>query len=221
MVKPKFDLRDTTERDRMYQKYSDEQLAFYHAIQDKLFIGCNACAGSGKTLVSLHCAIELLSQSKVSRVIYVRVPSDRDKKLGYLPGTLEEKCSILWAPAYDALMTLGVQKEAIEQLEEEQQIFFTSDIGLRGCNLEKSVAIIDEAQNADVESLRLILTRFKDDSHVVLIGDSLQNDNRSHRNDFETYCNYMCEPAWGTKVTLTKNYRGKLSKHAENYGRDS
>jgi ATP-binding cassette subfamily F protein uup len=121
MVKPKFDLRDSTERDRMYQKFSDEQLAFYHAIQDKLFIGCNACAGSGKTLVSLHCAIELLSQSKVSRVIYVRVPSDRDKKLGYLPGTLEEKCSILWAPAYDALMTLGIQKEAIEQLEEEHE----------------------------------------------------------------------------------------------------
>ena len=64
MVKPKFDLRDTTERDRMYKRYSDEQLAFYHAIEDRLFIGCNACAGSGKTLVSLHCAIELLSQSR-------------------------------------------------------------------------------------------------------------------------------------------------------------
>ena len=221
MGKPEFDLRNSTDRDRMYKRYSDEQLAFFHAISDKLFVGCNACAGAGKTLVSLHCAIELLAQSKVSSVIYVRVPSDRDKKLGYLPGTLEEKCGKLWGPAYDALLTLGIPNYALETLQNEQKIILSSDIGLRGCNLENAVAIIDEAQNADVESLRLILTRFKDDSHVVLIGDSLQNDNRVHRNDFQDYCDYMCEPQWAAKVTLTRNYRGKLSRYAENYRRES
>ena len=157
--------------------------------------------------MSLHCAIELLSQSKVSRVIYVRVPSDRDKKLGYLPGTLEEKCGILWAPAYDALVTLGIPWYAVDELRADRLLSFSSDIGLRGCNLEKSVVIIDEAQNATCDDLKLILTRIHDNCHVVLMGDSLQDDNRIHKEDFSNFCQYMCEPSWATKVTLTRNFR--------------
>ena len=221
MGKPKFDLRDTTERDRIYKRYSDEQLMFYHMVEDKLFVGCDSCAGTGKTLVALHCAVELLAQSKVQHVSYIRVPSDRDKKLGYLPGTLEEKCSILWAPAYDALVTLGIPWYAVDEMRSDKLLAFSSDIGLRGCNLEKSVVIIDEAQNATCDDLKLILTRIHDDCHVVLIGDSLQDDNRIHKEDFSNFCDYMCEPSWGTKVTLTRNFRGKLSQRAENYGRKS
>ena len=100
---------------------------------------------------------------------------------------------------------------AVDELRADRLLSFSSDIGLRGCNLEKSVVIIDEAQNATCDDLKLILTRIHDDCHVVLIGDSLQDDNRIHKEDFSNFCQYMCEPSWATKVTLTRNFRGLLS----------
>ena len=148
----------------------------------------------------------------------MRVPSDRDLKLGALPGELENKCSKMFTPIYDAMESLGIQSDYLSTMEESEQLMLTSDIGLRGVNMSRIGCIIDEAQNADVDTLKLILTRFHDDCHVILCGDSLQNDNKRRKEAFEAYGEYMSEPEWGNKVTLTKNFRGKLSQHAERFG---
>ena len=217
-----FDLTDSKERDRVYKMYTDEQLLLYHAIEDKIYTVCNAKTGTGKTTVALHAGLNLLSSFTVKQLVYLRIPSDRDLKLGYLPGTLEEKCYTLWQPFYDAMLTLGIPEYALGSLIGTNQIVLTTDIGLRGCNMDKVVCITDEAQCLpDDDTLKLILTRFHDNCHVVVLGDILQNDNKRKSKVFQEYAiDYMSKPKYSTYVELTKNFRGQFSQYAETYGGD-
>ena len=92
-----------------------------------------------------------------------------------------------------------------------------TDNNLRGVNLMDCLVIIDEGQNMGVSDLRLVLTRIHDDSKCVLLGDSRQSDNPGDKEHcFVDYGNYMVEHI-GRKVELTRNFRGRLSKIAEDY----
>ena len=202
---------------RLYTKLDTYQKHFYDSIQSHLFTAVDAKAGTGKSFISVLAGLTLFLTGKISKIYYIRIPDDRSLRLGYLPGTEEDKQSIYSAPFYDALETCGLQPEYIESLIMENSIKILTDISMRGINIENSYVIIDEAQNGRLSDLKLILTRISDNSKCVFIGHSKQYDNYKGKNDnaFGRYIEHMTKKDWAIQCELKKNYRGKLSQWAD------
>ena len=213
-----FDLKNCKARDRVYAQFSSEQKDLFHSIQDNIFTFCEANAGTGKTLTSVASLIDLLANGEINNIIYIQKVSQRFLQHGFLPGTLEEKTEALWQPFYDAMMCLGYMPEAVDRMQSNGVVTLTTDSKLRGINFEKAGICIDEAENCDHETLKLIFTRCHDNCHVVMLGDSKQKDNKGNNTEFIKYGEYLAAAPFGNKCELTKNYRGKFSNYAENFG---
>lgn len=211
-------LKNNKDRDRMYSRFDPDQKEFFRSIKDHVFTFCEATTGSGKTTVAVASLLDMLANGEINYIVYVRVADDRMQSLGYYPGTMEEKMAPYWGPFYEALITLGLQPETIKAMEFAGIIRETLDISMRGINLEKCGVILDEVQNADIDTLRLIFTRFHDDVHAVVIGDAKQKDQKNSNSAvFKAYCEYLANSSMGNKCELTRNYRGKFSKLAEGF----
>ena len=208
-------LKNNKDRDRFYSRLDESQKALFHSIQENLFTYCESCAGTGKTTVSMASLIDMLANGDISRIVYIRTPDDRQQSLGYLPGTIEEKTDVYWKPMIGALETLGFQEEMIEELINEKLLETTLDVSLRGVTLSKVGIVLDEVENCTLDTLRLIFTRVADDSHIVVIGDGKQVDQKYPTDDYKKYCEYLAASKLGNKCVLSKNYRGKFSLMAE------
>jgi phosphate starvation-inducible protein PhoH len=213
-----FDLKNNKNRDRVYSMLSNEQKALFHSIKDNIFTFCEATSGSGKTLTSIASLLDLLANGEINQIVYIQKVSQRFLQNGFLPGTIEEKTEALWQPFYDAMLTLGYIPDVVDMMMNTDLIKLTTDSNLRGINFEKIGLCLDEAQNCDTETLKLIFTRCHDNCHVVMLGDSKQKDNHGYNTSFITYGNYLSDASFGNKCQLTKNYRGKFSNYAENFG---
>lgn len=210
-------LRNNKDRDRMYTRFDTEQKDLFHKIQDNIFTYCEACAGSGKTTVSVAAMVDLLANEDISKIVYVRVADDRAQSIGYMPGTMEEKTEMYWGPFYEAMETIGFQREMVTFMISQGLIETTLDINLRGRNLEHAGIILDEVQNADTETMRLIFTRVHDNSHIVAIGDGRQSDQKRIHGEYKNYCEFLAESSMGARCVLTHDYRGKFSALAESF----
>lgn len=206
--------------DRFYSRLDDNQKQFYnYLIDQKTIVTCsNSMAGTGKSTIAVMAALELLDEARINHIYYVRFADDRALKLGFIPGDAKEKESIFMTPFYSACAEFGYARYEVERLIEQESIILCTDIGLRGCNIDKSMIIIDEAQNAHFVDLKLVLTRIHDNCKCALIGHSGQNDNfkmKKPDNAFEKYIEHLCLKDWAQNVHLEKNYRGKLSTWAD------
>jgi phosphate starvation-inducible protein PhoH len=210
-------LKESKDRDRQYTKFDENQKQLFKSIKDNIFTFCSATSGSGKTLVSLASMVDLLANNEIDKIIYCRLVSRRDLKVGFLPGSLEEKSYIMWQPAYDSFLTLGIQPEAVDSLREQELLYFSTDVGMRGVNFERCGIIIDEGQNCEFSDLKLILTRAHDSCKICLCGDVKQNDNNKNSSAFIQYGEYLSSAPFGNKCELVNNYRGKLSRWAEDF----
>ena len=215
--KQEFSLKDVRERDDMYNRFDAKQRAYFHAIKEHVFTFCEATTGSGKTTVSIAAALDLLANGEADRIIYVRTPDDRSLRLGFTPGTLEEKCAIYWGPLCDALLTLGITPDMMFQMVNLGLLVETTDISLRGVNFTRAVVVFDEIQNADVETMRTVFTRCHMNCHIVAAGDRKQHDNKKIDDEFYEYCMFLADSSLGNKCELTYNYRGEFSRLAESY----
>ena len=215
--KSDIDLRNNKDRDRMYGRFDGEQKDFFHEIQKHIFTYCEACAGSGKTTVSVAAMLDLLANGLINKIVYVRVADDRAQSIGYMPGTIEEKTAMYWGPFFEAMESLGIQREMVNFMITQGLVQTTLDINLRGCNLEHAGIIFDEVQNADTETMRLIFTRVHDNSFIVAIGDGRQSDQKHIHGDYKEYCEFLANSSFGTKCRLVHDYRGKFSALAESF----
>lgn len=211
------DLKNSKDRDRMYTRFDGDQKEFFHSIKDNIFTYCESVSGSGKTTTATAAMLDMLANGEIDKIVYIRVADDRAQSIGYYPGTLEEKTDIYWTPFYQALETLGIMPEVARVMEETGQLETTLDISLRGTNIERAGVIIDEVQNADFYTLKLIFTRIHDNCHVVAIGDGKQCDQKNKSFDYQNYCLYMADSPYGNSVFLRHNYRGKFSNFAESF----
>lgn len=209
--------------DKFYEKLDPHQKEAYDCLlSDKYNVVIfDAKAGCGKTTLAFLAGLNMLRDGKVAQVLYIRIPDIRAGKLGFLPGELDEKESIYMQPAYDACLENGLQPHAVDALRMKGMIEFGTDVTMRGRNLKDCFVIIDEPQNADMETLRLILTRLHDNSKCVLSGHSGQMDNPPERfgkegfNAFEVYTLHLLLKPWAVKCSLPINYRGKVSRWAD------
>ena len=142
-------------------------------------------AGSGKTFLSLAAALEqVLEQGRFRRVsVYRPLVAVGRQEVGYLPGDLNEKLAPWMAAVHDNLYALfsdaGVDgaRHAIEELVDRGELEMAAVTYLRGRSITGEFVIIDEAQNLELSTLKVILTRMSRDSKVVFCGDLSQVDN--------------------------------------------
>ena len=132
-------------------------------------------AGTGKTYLAMAMAASWLMQKKVKRIVLARPAVEAGEKLGFLPGDMAEKVNPYLRPLYDALNDM-LEYERTEQLRERGQIEVAPLAFMRGRTLNDAFVILDEAQNATSEQMRMFLTRFGFGSKVVVTGDITQTD---------------------------------------------
>jgi phosphate starvation-inducible PhoH-like protein len=132
-------------------------------------------AGTGKTYLAMAAAVSALLQRKVKRIVLTRPAVEAGERLGFLPGDLAEKVSPYLRPLYDALHDmLGFDKTG--QLLERGVVEIAPLAFMRGRTLNSSFVILDEAQNATREQMKMFLTRLGYDSAAVITGDMTQID---------------------------------------------
>ena len=132
-------------------------------------------AGTGKTYLAVAMAVAALLSKRVSRIILTRPAVEAGERLGFLPGTLQEKVDPYLRPLYDALYEM-VDAEKIEKLLERNTIEVAPLAFMRGRTLSAAYIIMDEAQNTTPEQMKMILTRQGFNSKMVVTGDITQID---------------------------------------------
>jgi phosphate starvation-inducible protein PhoH and related proteins len=132
-------------------------------------------AGTGKTYLAVAMGISALLSKRVSRIILTRPAVEAGERLGFLPGTLQEKVDPYLRPLYDALHDM-LEPEKVEKLLERSIIEVAPIAFMRGRTLNDSFIILDEAQNSTAEQMKMVLTRQGSNSKMVVNGDVTQID---------------------------------------------
>jgi len=132
-------------------------------------------AGTGKTYLAMAMAVAALSNQEVSRIILARPAVEAGESLGFLPGDLYEKVSPYLRPLYDALYEM-MDIDKIQRYLDRGIIEVAPLAYMRGRTLNDSFVILDEAQNATPEQMKMFLTRLGFDSKTVITGDLTQSD---------------------------------------------
>lgn len=132
-------------------------------------------AGTGKTYLAVAMAVQALVSKKVNRIVLTRPAVEAGEKLGFLPGTLQDKIDPYLRPLYDALYDM-LETERVEKLLERSAIEVAPLAFMRGRTLNDSFIILDEAQNCTPEQIKMALTRQGFNSKMVVTGDVTQID---------------------------------------------
>ena len=132
-------------------------------------------AGTGKTYLAVAMAVSALINKQVTRIILTRPAVEAGERLGFLPGTLQEKIDPYLRPLYDALFDM-LDTERVEKYIERNVIEIAPLAFMRGRTLNDSFIILDEAQNTSVEQMKMFITRQGFNSKTVVTGDLTQID---------------------------------------------
>lgn len=132
-------------------------------------------AGTGKTYIAVAMAIQALKNKDVEKIILARPAVEAGERLGFLPGDLQEKVDPYLRPLYDALYDI-LGRDASLRLKEKETIEVVPLAYMRGRTLDNAFIILDEAQNATKEQMKMFLTRMGFGSKVVVTGDITQID---------------------------------------------
>ncbi len=165
----------TTPRGKEIRPKSEGQRAFVASIETRgLTIGSGP-AGTGKTFLAVVMAVRALRRREVARVILTRPAVEAGEKLGFLPGDVKEKVDPYLRPLYDALGEL-LDDQVVTKYLERGIIEVAPLAYMRGRTLADAFIILDEAQNATREQLKMFLTRLGSGSKMVVTGDPTQID---------------------------------------------
>ena len=132
-------------------------------------------AGTGKTYLAVAMAVSALLNKQVSRIMLTRPAVEAGERLGFLPGTLQEKVDPYLRPLYDALFEM-IDAERVEKLLEKNVIEVAPIAFMRGRTLNDAYIIVDESQNCTPDQMKMILTRLGFNSKMVVTGDITQID---------------------------------------------
>jgi len=131
--------------------------------------------GTGKTYIAVAMAVSALLTKQVNRIILARPAVEAGERLGFLPGTLQEKIDPYMRPLYDALYDM-LDADKLERFLEKGIIEVAPLAFMRGRTLNDSFVILDEAQNTTSEQMKMFLTRLGFNSKAVITGDVTQID---------------------------------------------
>ena len=132
-------------------------------------------AGTGKTYLAMAKAVQALQAKEVNRIILTRPAIEAGERLGFLPGTLNDKIDPYLRPLYDALHDM-VDPESVPRLLTAGTVEVAPLAYMRGRTLNDAFIILDEAQNTSMEQMKMFLTRLGFGSRMVVTGDVTQVD---------------------------------------------
>jgi len=160
---------------RTVQPKSPNQRRYLEAIEQHDMVFAVGPAGTGKTYLAVAMAISALLNKQVNRIILARPAVEAGERLGFLPGTLQEKIDPYLRPLYDALFDM-LEPERVERYLEKNVIEIAPIAFMRGRTLNDSFVILDEAQNTTSEQMKMFVTRLGFSSKAVITGDVTQID---------------------------------------------
>jgi phosphate starvation-inducible PhoH-like protein len=168
-------LNIVSNRGRTIRPKTAHQKHYVDAIDENTITFGIGPAGTGKTYLAMAKAVAALQAKKVNRIILTRPAVEAGEKLGFLPGTLNEKIDPYLRPLFDALHDM-VDPDSIPRLMQSGIIEVAPLAFMRGRTLNDSFIILDEAQNTTPEQMKMFLTRLGFGSKMVITGDVTQVD---------------------------------------------
>ncbi len=162
------------ERGRVQLK-SKGQEAYVEAIADHDIVFGIGPAGTGKTYLAVAMAVQALRNREVERIILTRPAVEAGEKLGFLPGTFEEKIDPYLRPLYDALHDF-IPHDKLRRYQEMGVLEIAPLAYMRGRTLSRAFVVLDEAQNTTLKQMKMFLTRIGARSRAVITGDVTQID---------------------------------------------
>jgi len=154
---------------------SVNQMKYFEAMDRSDMVFGVGPAGTGKTYLAVAYAVSELLAKRVRRIVLARPAVEAGERLGFLPGTLQEKVDPYLRPLYDSLHDM-IEPERVERLLERGSIEVAPLAFMRGRSLNESFIILDEAQNATAEQMKMFITRLGFGSKAVITGDITQID---------------------------------------------
>jgi group I intron endonuclease len=203
-----------------------EQKALIDAVwkrEKKVFL-VDSIAGSGKTLIATALGVLMVQYGIYDKIVYITFPGIYEKTQGFLPGDLLTKSEPYFQPLYDALVTIGelpdhVCNTSTDAIENgTAYIECAVSTYMRGININNAFVIIDESENADLQTLAKVISRINDNSITMVIGHSGQCDMYDKRQSGFTACiDYQIKhhPDMCQAFNLLTNHRGKISQWAD------
>jgi phosphate starvation-inducible protein PhoH and related proteins len=160
---------------RIVQPRSVNQRRYVEAIEQSDMVFGVGPAGTGKTYLAVAMAVAAFNAKRISRIVLVRPAVEAGERLGFLPGTLQEKVDPYLRPLYDALYDL-LEPDRVDKMLEKNTIEVAPLAFMRGRTLNDAFIIMDEAQNTTIEQMKMFLTRMGNNSKAVITGDITQID---------------------------------------------
>ena len=179
------DLKMLNFDDLMYK--NPAQKRFYNTISKKDITFCIGPAGCGKTYLSVHRALRELGdkESKIDGIVIVKpLVEAAGEKIGYLPGDVEEKTAPFMMSFYYNMEQI-IGKQRLQILKDSNTIQVIPLAFMRGITLANKFVILDEAQNATPEQIKMFVTRIGEYSKYIITGDLEQSDIQKHKSGLE------------------------------------
>ena len=162
-------------RKKLVEPRTEAQKAYVKALFDHEMAFGIGPAGTGKTYLAVAVGVSMFISGHVDRIILCRPAVEAGERLGFLPGTQEEKVDPYMQPLYDALNDFLPGKQ-VAKLKEEKTIEIAPLAFMRGRTLSRAFVVLDEAQNATGMQMKMFLTRLGEGSRMVITGDRTQID---------------------------------------------
>jgi phosphate starvation-inducible PhoH-like protein len=158
---------------------SENQKEYIRTVAENTITFCQGVAGSGKSHIAIGMALEYLLDNKVKKIIITRPVVESGEKIGYLPGTAEEKLHPYLLPLLDEINHF-ISMAEYTSLKTNNRIEIVPLGLMRGRNFHNAFIVADECQNASYDQLKMLLTRIGNHSKMILTGDTSQSDLHRH-----------------------------------------
>lgn len=154
---------------------TEKQHLFYKTIRNNQITLATGAAGTSKTYTACYTALKLYQEKKIDKIILTKPIVESGESLGFLPGDINSKIDPFMESFYGTVKKIGGE-EFLKVLKEFEVIEARPLAYMRGMSFDNCLMILDEAQNVDMRSLMLFITRMGTDSKVLMMGDVSQTD---------------------------------------------
>jgi len=206
------DLKDTM---KVQPRNKEQKFALDLLINTDIpLVTMTGIAGSGKTFLTLMCALSGLHKKKYERIVITRSMQAVGKEIGFLPGNIKEKMDPWISPVLDNFRHVFKDMTYFDMMREKGQIEIAPLSFIRGRTFNNSFLIVDESQNSTIHELKTIITRVGENSKIVLLGDIEQIDTPyidSLSNGLTIIVEKFKDVDSAGHITLLKGERSKLA----------